>query len=160
MYITQCNFKYIYFIGDIKRRMATISRPMMLRPFPIMIKSKISGILANKDAPSEVLIRMLSKFRGWLQNNPFRLDNNGGILEEKDIEEIEEECFLAELLIGLETRDAAFQALKGVIKMIEDRYMGALLIRNRLLGGGDIGDLDKLGSNEKFIISSMIMAKN
>lgn len=148
-----------YFLGDIKRMAYTLSRPMMLRPFPILIKSKISGIISNKDAPNEVLIRMLAKFRGWLdsENNPFRADNNGGVLDEEDIEEIEEDCFLAELLIGLETREAAFNVLQGIVQMIDGRYRGALLIRKRLLGSGDLGDLETLGSNEKFIIASKIL---
>lgn len=139
----------------------TLSRPMMLRPFPLLIKSKISGIISNKDVPNEVLIRMLTKFRSYLNigDNPFtyRGDGYSGVLDEKDIEEIEEDCFLAELLIGLETRNAAFEVLQRLITKIEAKYMGALLVRKRFLEGGDVGDLERLGSNEMFIIASKIM---
>ena len=139
----------------------TLSRPMMLRPFPLLIKSKISGIISNKDVPNEVLIRMLTKFRSYLNigDNPFtyRGDEYSGVLDEKDIEEIEEDCFLAELLIGLETRGAAFEVLQRLITKIEAKYMGALLLRKRFLEGGEVGDLETLGSNEKFIIASKIM---
>ncbi len=143
----------------------TISRSMMSRPYPILLKSKLLVIInkiENKEIPVEKLVGLLSKFRDYMCDNPF-INEGCGVLEEDDIEEIKEDCFLAELLLGLEMKGGSITCLQKLISSIEKKYIGVLLLRKRLMGPGDVdelGTLDKLGNHEKFIISSLIMGKN
>ena len=67
--------------------------------------------------------------------------------------EIIDECFISELFIRLDMMDDAVACLKK----IERRYIGGLLISKRLLRGKDVGELNKLRSDERYIIASLII---
>lgn len=138
-----------------------IRRAARPRPFPILVKSKLSSLAARLTSPNwtqDSLSRSIKTLNDQLDRNIFDPINPADTnLSREDVATIRDRLFMADLFVCLDMRPQAAEQANDAIAIIDRSLMGPLLIRKRLFDdAADVGTLDVLPGSARMALAAMM----
>lgn len=130
---------------------------MMMDYQPVMVKNKLLCIIhkiENKEIRNNDIINLLGKFTSHVL--PMC---QGNFWPKEDLDYMEHEIFMADVFICVNLRNQSIDSLRNVIKRIDKRIIGQLLLQKRLYAIADddhIGDFANLCVGQRHTIAIML----